>query len=141
MTLHRRRFAALIAFIVVTGLAAQPHAANAVEGAGLQRGFQTRAADKSITGVWTLSAEGYTMEMELTQDEREITGTVQSPHGPVAIRGIFDNVWLVFSGASNGKPHAIELTAKGILRADGTLAGVMTSNVGDFTWTAVRHDR
>ena len=45
-----------------------------------------------------------------------------------------------FSGASDGKPHALELTAKGILRADGTLAGVMTTNVGDFTWPAVRAD-
>lgn len=136
-----RGSAAAIALMTVIGLIARPQAAAFVAGAGVHPRAESPAADKSIAGRWTVSAEGYTMEMELTQDEREIVGTLQSPHGPVAIRGLFDNVWLTFSGASNGEPHAIELSAKGILRADGTLAGVMTSNVGDFTWTAVRHDR
>jgi hypothetical protein len=96
------------------------------------------ADDKTVAGQWTVSAEGYTMSLHLTQNGKQIAGTLQSPHGPVKITGEFDKSWLAFSGASDGDPHALELIAKGILRADGTLAGVMTSNVGDFTWTGVR---
>ena len=58
----------------------------------------------------------------------------------MTVKGELDKEWLTFSGASDGKPHAIQLTSKGILRAGGTLAGVMTSNVGDYVWTAVRAD-
>ena len=98
------------------------------------------ADDKSVAGQWAISAEGYTMSLRLTQNGKQIAGTLQSPHGPVKVTGEFDKDWFAFSGASDGDPHALELIAKGILRADGTLAGAMTTNVGDFTWTGVRAD-
>jgi hypothetical protein len=98
------------------------------------------ADEKSIAGRWNISAEGYKMTMVLTQDGGKIAGTLDSPHGPVKVNGEVDKGWLEFSGASDTKPHAIEILAKGILRADGTLAGVMITNVGEFTWTAVRDD-
>src|SRR5688572_14901707 len=98
------------------------------------------AEDKTVAGQWTISAEGYTMSLRLTQNGKQIGGTLQSPHGPVKITGEFDKDWFAFSGASDGDPHPLKLIAKGILRADGTLAGVMTSNVGDFMWTGVRAD-
>jgi hypothetical protein len=94
--------------------------------------------EKRIAGQWTMSAEGYTMAMALVQDGTRVAGTLQSPHGVVPIKGRFEKGWFELSGASDGKPHALELFTKGILRADGTLAGVMTTNVGDFVWTAVR---
>ena len=98
------------------------------------------ADDKTVAGQWTISAEGYTMSLRLTQNGKQIAGVLQSPHGPVKVTGEFDKDWFAFSGASDGVPHALELIAKGILRADGTLAGAMTTNVGDFTWTGVRAD-
>ena len=96
------------------------------------------AEEKRIAGRWAVSAEGYDLELALEQNGRAIAGTMQTPHGPAAVKGEFDGLWFEFSGATRGGPHELELVAKGILRADGTLAGVMTSNVGDFTWTAAR---
>jgi hypothetical protein len=96
------------------------------------------AEEKRIAGRWAVSAEGYDLELALEQNGRAITGTLQTPHGPATVKGEFDGLWFEFSGATDGRPHALEVIAKGILRADGTLAGVMTSNLGDFTWTATR---
>jgi len=97
------------------------------------------AEEKRIAGRWAVSAEGYDLDLVLEQNGRAISGTMQTPHGPAAVKGEFDGRWFEFSGGTHGaSPHEVELVAKGILRADGTLAGVMTSNVGDFTWTATR---
>jgi hypothetical protein len=96
------------------------------------------AEDKRIAGRWAVSAEGYDLELVLEQNGRAIAGTLQTPHGPATVKGEFDGLWFEFSGATDGRPHTLEVIAKGILRADGTLAGVMTSNLGDFTWTATR---
>jgi len=96
------------------------------------------AEERRIAGRWAVSAEGYDMELVLEQNGHAIAGTLQTPHGPAAVKGEFDGQWFEFSGKTDAGPHALELVARGILRADGTLAGVMTSNVGDFTWKATR---
>lgn len=96
------------------------------------------AEEKRIAGRWAVSAEGYDLELTLEQNGRAIAGTMQTPHGPAAVKGEFDGLWFEFSGKTDPGPHALEIVAKGILRADGTLAGVMTANVGDFTWKATR---
>ncbi len=97
------------------------------------------AEEKRIAGRWAVSAEGYDLDLVLEQNGRAIAGTMQTPHGPATVKGEFDGLWFEFSGGTHGgRPHDLEIVAKGILRADGTLAGVMTSNAGDFTWTATR---
>ena len=47
------------------------------------------AEQKGVAGSWTLSAEGYVLEMVLAQSGKTITGTLQGPHGPMPLKGKF----------------------------------------------------
>jgi hypothetical protein len=98
------------------------------------------AEEKSIAGSWTLHAEGYTMSMALTQKGTAIEGTLDSPHGPMPLKGEFVDGRLKLSGAGENVHH-LEVTLTGTMKSDGTLAGDLTSNVGDMSWTAVRESK
>ena len=98
------------------------------------------ADEKSVAGTWTLHAEGYVMSMVLTQNGKTLGGTLDSPHGPIALKGEVVDGKLTFTG-SGGEGHPLEFTFKGALKSDGTLAGDLTSNVGDMSWTAVRESK
>jgi hypothetical protein len=98
------------------------------------------ADEKSVAGTWTLNAEGNTMSMVLTQKGKTIGGTLDSPHGPIAFTGEIVDGKLSFKG-SGGDAHPLEFTFQGALKSDGTLAGNLTSNVGDMSWTAVRESK
>lgn len=98
------------------------------------------AEEKSIAGTWTLTAEGYTMSMVLTQKDKTIGGSLDSPHGPMPLKGEFVDGKLTVS-ASGENVHHLEVELTGTLRADGTLAGDLTSNVGNMSWTAVRDSK
>lgn len=92
------------------------------------------AKEKGITGTWTFSASEYILRLVLMQKGKNITGTLDSPHGPIPIKGEFSDGQIKFSGTS----EAIQLSATGALKNDGSLAGNLTSNAGDMAWTAVR---
>jgi hypothetical protein len=97
------------------------------------------AQQDSVAGKWTMAVQDLTLGMSLTQSGTTIEGTLESPHGPIALKGQFDHGNLTLSGASpSGSDLQIVLSATGSLQADGSLAGRLTSNVGDMTWTAVR---
>jgi hypothetical protein len=114
------------------------------------------ASQKSVEGVWTMSAEGMSLHLVLAQKGKKVTGTLQNPHGgTIALKGEFVGEQLTFSGSSDGtadgtgahshplsgfavNAHAIQVSATGTIRSDGSLAGSLTSNVGDMAWTAVR---
>jgi hypothetical protein len=98
------------------------------------------AEEKSIAGTWSLTAEGYMMSMVLTQNGTTIGGTMDTPHGPIPLKGEFVEGRLTMSG-SGENVHHLEFTFKGALKPDGTLAGDLTSNVGDMSWTAVRESK
>jgi len=99
------------------------------------------AEDKGVAGKWTMSIEDTTMSMVLAQSRKTIKGTLESPHGPIEVKGEFDKGKISFSGAIDGPPHRLEVSATGSVRADGTLAGDMVTNVGNMSWTAVRDAR
>ena len=114
------------------------------------------AKQKSVAGTWTMSAEGMSLRLVLAQKGKTVTGTLQNPHGGVIpVTGEFAGGQLTFSGSSDtpadgpgahAEPapgfalsaHPIQVSATGTVKADGSLAGSLTSNVGDMTWTAVR---
>ena len=95
------------------------------------------AEEKSLAGNWTFAVEGMKLAMTLEQSGKAITGTLESPHGVIPLKGEFDKGTVTLSGASNDVNH-LELSAKGTLQHDGSLAGELTMNVGTMTWTAVR---
>jgi hypothetical protein len=93
------------------------------------------AKPKSVAGIWTLLVmDQGSYSMTLSQKGRTITGSIDGPHGLIQLKGEFTNGQLKMAGTS----QAIQLSATGSLKADGSLAGNMTSNVGGMAWTAVR---
>jgi hypothetical protein len=114
----------------------------------------TDARDKPLTGAWTLSAQGLSLRMMLSQQGRIITGTLDYPHGaPFQLKnGVFEAGSLKFSGDSSGEGFVIHIDASGSLQSDGSLAGTITSRITDLdkagnplrtldqnmTWKAVR---
>jgi hypothetical protein len=95
---------------------------------------------QGLTGTWTLSAEGYVLKMILVQTGKKLTGTLESTHGPMPMRGQFAKGRMTFTATGpDGIGGRLELSATGVLQADGTLAGDLTSTTtGHLRWTAVR---
>ena len=98
------------------------------------------AEQKNLTGSWTMRLNGeISLRLVLTHKGKNITGTLQNPHGnPIQIKGQFSGKEFQFTGSSEGGEWAYRMTGKGTLQPDGSFAGDIKSNVGDLTWTAVR---
>ena len=96
------------------------------------------AKDKGVAGKWTMTVEGMTLAMVLVQNGNRVTGTLESPHGPIHLKGEFSKGRLTIAGATDGRDHPLEMSGTGTLQRDGTLVGDLKSTVGDMSWTAVR---
>jgi hypothetical protein len=101
-------------------------------------------AAPSLTGTWTMNVTGgphgdATMGLTLQQDGTKVTGTFVSGHAPdMAVSGEFKDGALKLQTAADKDGNAVLFEAK--LRDDGTLAGYISSSVGDMKWTATRAD-
>lgn len=93
-----------------------------------------------VSGTWTMSVVGgphgpATMQLALKQDGTTVSGTFVSGHAAdMAVKGEFADGLLRVETA--GEHHKVVLNAR--LRDDGTLAGTLSSEVGDMKWTASR---
>jgi hypothetical protein len=100
------------------------------------------AAAPSLTGNWTMAVEGgphgsATMGLSLKQDGSKITGTFATGHSAdMAVSGEFVNGELKLATDAGDADSKILFTAK--LKEDGTLAGYLSSQMGDMKWTASR---
>jgi hypothetical protein len=95
--------------------------------------------EKSVAGGWTVSVQEMSLHLVLMQKGKSITGTLENPHGGlIPVTGEFARGQIKFRGKSQGGSVEIELSATGNVKADGSLAGNLTSNVGDMEWSAVR---
>jgi hypothetical protein len=100
------------------------------------------AAAPSVGGSWTLTVEGgphgnVTMGLTLTQEGAKVTGTFASGHGPeMPVTGEFVDGALKIQTDADKDGDAIVFTAK--LKDDGTLAGYISSPMGDMKWSAQR---
>jgi hypothetical protein len=101
----------------------------------------TASAAPTVTGAWSVTVEGsphgnQTMGLTLKQDGSKVTGTFSSGHSPdMAVSGEFANDELKIETAGDADEKII-FTAK--LKEDGTLAGYVSSPMGDMKWTASR---
>ncbi|HEY2433239.1 MAG TPA: hypothetical protein VGI12_11250 [Vicinamibacterales bacterium] len=107
----------------------------------LAAGIVTAAAAPTVDGAWTMTVSGSphgdaAMGLTLKQDGTKVSGTFSSPHGDMAIAGEFVNGELKLSTTSGTEDEKILFSAR--LRDDGTLAGSVSSPMGDMTWTARR---
>ena len=104
------------------------------------QGDAKAAAD--LTGKWTLALQGpavhgvTTMGLTLMQKKAQVMGTFASPHGDMHVEGEFSNGTLNLATVDAEGDQQITFTAK--LKDDGTLAGFMSSQMGDMKWTATR---
>jgi len=97
------------------------------------------AKEKSVAGGWTVSVQEMSLHLVLMQKGKNITGTLENPHGGlIPITGEFARGQIKFQGKTQGGSVEIELSATGSVKADGSLAGNLTSNVGNMEWSAVR---
>ena len=100
--------------------------------------FVTAAPD--VSGTWTMNVVGgphgpATMQLMLKQEGQKVSGTFASGHGAdMEVTGEFANGSLDVE--TSGGEHKVTLNAR--LRDDGTLAGTLSSKVGDMRWTASR---
>lgn len=77
------------------------------------------------------------MGLALKQDGQNVTGTFSSPHGDVPVKGKFaDGALELETTSQDADSPQVTFTAK--LKDDGTLAGYLSSRMGDMTWTAER---
>jgi hypothetical protein len=107
--------------------------------------FQDKKADQkaapSVTGRWTMSVKGgphgdTPMGLTLEQKGKKVTGTFATPHGDdLPVEGEFAEGTLTIATPGGGDAR-ITMTAK--LKADDTLEGYLSSQMGDMTWTARR---
>jgi hypothetical protein len=101
------------------------------------------AAAPSVAGTWTLNVTGsphgdVAMGLTLKQDGTKVTGVFNSPHGDMDVAGEFVNGELKIATTSGAEDEKILFNAK--LKDDGTLAGYVSSQMGDMKWTAMRTD-
>ena len=98
------------------------------------------AADATVTGTWTMNVEGgphgnATMGLVLKQEGTKVTGTFSSGHSAdMEVAGQFKDGQLDVE--TKGRESRIIFSAK--LKADGTLSGSISSEMGDMKWTASR---
>jgi hypothetical protein len=104
-------------------------------------GMVTMVAASSVTGTWTMSVQGgphgdATMGLTLKQEGTTVTGTFASGHSPdMAVKGeIVDGALKIET--EGDADHRIVFTAK--LKDDGTLAGYISSPMGDMKWKATK---
>ena len=101
-------------------------------------------AAPSLTGTWTMNVTGgphgdSTMGLTLQQDGAKVTGTFVSGHAPdMPVSGEFKDGTLKLQTQADKDGNAVIFEAR--LRDDGTLAGYISSPVGDMKWTASRAD-
>src|SRR5437016_2896964 len=95
----------------------------------------------SVAGKWTMSIaeiEHHQMSivLELKQEGTQVTGNLVIPdHGDLEIVGDFADGKIRFSSTENGY---MQVKATGKINEDGTLAGNLSSPMGNMAWTAKR---
>ena len=91
----------------------------------------------SLTGEWMMSVQGMSLHLALAQNGEKVSGTLESPHGDIRLTGDFSKGKLTLSGAS-AEPHAVHLAGTATVAADGSLAGVISVELMEMNFTAVR---
>lgn len=97
----------------------------------------------TVTGRWVLTVEGgsahgtMTMGLTLSQEGNKVSGTFASPHGDIPVRGEFADGALDLATVVRSTDDP-DVTFKATLKDDGTLAGYVSSQRGDMSFTAER---
>jgi hypothetical protein len=92
-----------------------------------------------IDGRWNVKVSGHpgmSIVLEIKQDGRKLTGNFMIPdHGDLEMVGEFADGKIQLNSTENA---FAQLSLVGNLSSDGSLAGNLTSTMGDMNWTATR---
>jgi hypothetical protein len=94
-------------------------------------------AQQGVGGTWSLDAHGMSMTMVLVQDGEKISGTIDTPHGVIQLKGDFSKGTLTLIGTGTPE-HPVDVTGTATLGKDGSLTGTLTANLMEITFTAAR---
>jgi len=94
-------------------------------------------AQQGIAGLWTMSVHGMSLEMNLNQSGERVTGTLDSPHGLLQVKGEFVKGKLTFTAASQDS-QPLQFVATATLNNDGALTGIVSVDLMEMNFTAVR---
>jgi len=94
-------------------------------------------AQQSVAGQWIMSVQEMSLRLVLAQNGEKISGTLESPHGEIALTGNLSKGKLTLSGAS-AEPHAVHVAGTANVAADGSLAGSISVEQMEMNFTAVR---
>jgi len=99
-------------------------------------------AAQDLSGKWTMKVSGgphgdAAMSLVLKQEGEKVTASFDPGHdGEIPMSGTFVKGALMLESPTND--DGARITMKATLKADGTLSGFMSSQMGDMTWTAAR---
>lgn len=97
------------------------------------------AAPATVAGTWAMSVDSPHGNMKcsltLKQEGTKVTGSFRSQMPDMTVEGTFENGTLKIE-TSDTAEHKLVFSGK--LKEDGTLAGYISSEMGDMNWTAER---
>ena len=93
-------------------------------------------AQESVAGKWAVSVQDLTLQMVLFQEGEKISGTLESPHGTILLTGEFAKGKLTLAGDSES--HTMQFSGSAVLGGDGSLSGVLSANLMEMKFTAIR---
>ena len=100
------------------------------------------SAAPSVAGKWDVSVSApqgvMTAVLTLTQDGKKVSGTFVSDHGTFAFDGEFVDGTLTVSAMVDHGNGPEKMTLIGASTDGKTLAGKLSSPMGDMAWTAER---
>lgn len=101
---------------------------------------QERKAPVDVSGKWTMKLNSHqgelTLALTLKQAGEKLAGTWTTPHGSdLPLTGSIKDTQVALASAE-GQEMQVTLIAS--VKADGTLAGTLSSAMGDSPWTAAR---
>src|SRR4051794_18745124 len=96
-------------------------------------------AQQGISGIWTMSIQGMSLEMNLNQSGDRVTGTLDSPHGLLQVKGEFVKGKLTFTAASPNV-HPLQFVATATLNSEGVLTGIVSVDLMEMSFTAIRKE-
>ena len=109
--------------------------------AALAQGSST-SNGREIAGTWEVTVKGpaahgdLSATLDLQQQGKKVTGTFVAHGNTHNVAGEFDNGELAVETTETVHDKVISLTGR--LKDDGTMAGYLSSAMGDMQWTASR---
>lgn len=107
-------------------------------------GMAAQGSKKSdgVAGSWEMTVKGpaahgdLTATMELKQEGKKVTGSFTAHGNTHTVAGEFNEGELSLATTDTPADHAITMNAR--LTDEGTLAGYLSSTMGDMQWTATK---